>query len=73
MTENQDFHKGISLRLIHLCLTIGVLVIAGVMLFLTYHLSISFRRLAEAAEQQIGLRKDARELMDASDYLTEKV
>ena len=39
----------------------------------TFRLSSSFRRVTETSEQQIELRKAARELMDASDYLTEKV
>ena len=43
------------------------------MLFRSYHLFSSFRHLTETSEQQIELRKAARELMDASDYLTEKV
>jgi diguanylate cyclase (GGDEF)-like protein len=43
------------------------------MFYSTYHLSTSFRSLTETSEQQIELRKAARELMDASDYLTESV
>ena len=46
---------------------------SGLMFYSTFHLSVSFRRLTEASEDQIELRKAARELMDASDYLTEKV
>ena len=46
---------------------------SGLMFYSTFHLSVSFRRLTEASEEQIELRKAARELMDASDYLTEKV
>ena len=46
---------------------------SGLMFFSTFRLSGSFRRLTEASEQQIELRKATRELMDASDYLTEKV
>lgn len=64
---------GISLRTVHLCLIIGAVIISGLMLFSTFHLSASFRHLTETSEQQIELRKAARELMDASDYLTEKV
>ena len=66
-------NDGISLRTIQLWLIIGAALISGLMFFSTYHLSIGFRRLANASEQQIELRKAARELMDASDYLTEKV
>ena len=64
---------GISLRTIHIWLIIGAVVISGMMFFATYHLSSRFRFLTDASEQQIELRKAARELMDASDYLTEKV
>lgn len=66
-------NDGISLRTIQLWLIIGAILISGLMFFSTYHLSIGFRRLADVSEQQIELRKAARELMDASDYLTEKV
>ena len=65
--------KGVSLRTIHFWLIIGAVVISALMLYFTIYLSRSFRRLAETTEQQIELRKSARELMDASDYLTEKV
>ena len=70
MKEKKD---GISLRAIYIALVIGAALMAGVMIFLTYHLSTSSVHLAEISEQQIELRKAARELMDASDYLTEKV
>jgi len=43
------------------------------MFYSTFHLAVSFQRLTHATEEQIELRKAARELMDASDYLTEKV
>lgn len=64
---------GISLRTIHTWLIVGAVIISGLMIFSTFHLSTSFRDLTDASEQQISLRKAARELMDASDYLTEKV
>ena len=65
--------EGISLRTTHLLLVIGAVIMSGLMFYSTFHLSVSFRRLTEASEEQIELRKAARELMDASDYLTEKV
>ena len=46
---------------------------AAVMLFFTFQLTRGSLHLAETSEQQIELRKAARELMDASDYLSEKV
>jgi diguanylate cyclase (GGDEF)-like protein len=64
--------KGISLRTTQVVLVIGAVIISVFMFYSTYHLSVSFRRLTEASEEQIELRKAARELMDASDYLTER-
>ena len=65
--------KGISLRTTHLILVIVAIIVSGLMFYATFHLSVSFRNMAQATEEQIELRKAARELMDASDYLTEKV
>ena len=73
METNSTQSEGISLRTIHLWLIIGAAIISCLMFYSTYHLSTSFRHLTETSEQQIELRKAARELMDASDYLTEKV
>ena len=49
------------------------MIVSALMFYATYDLFKSFRHLTETSEQQIELRKAARELMDASDYLTEKV
>ncbi|MBQ3703086.1 MAG: diguanylate cyclase [Oscillospiraceae bacterium] len=73
MKTNPNQSEGISLRTIHLWLIIGAAIISCLMFYSTYQLSTSFRQLTETSEQQIELRKAARELMDASDYLTEKV
>ena len=73
METNSTQSEGISLRTIHLWLIIGAAIISCLMFYSTYNLSTSFRHLTETSEQQIELRKAARELMDASDYLTEKV
>ena len=54
-TENK--RDGISLRTIHLWLIIGAVIISGLMFYSTFHLSKSFRHLAEASEKQIELRK----------------
>jgi diguanylate cyclase (GGDEF)-like protein len=58
---------------VHFWLIVGAIIISALMFYSTYHLSTSFRSLTETSEQQIELRKAARELMDASDYLTENV
>ncbi len=73
MLDKYGSGDGISLRTVHTLLVIGAVIIAGLMLYSTYHLSVSFQNLTKASEQQIELRKAARELMDASDYLTESV
>lgn len=73
MGLKREKNEGISLRTIYFWLIIGAVAISGVMLYFTFQLSSSFRHLTETSEQQIELRKAARELMDASDYLTEKV
>lgn len=73
MFRNSKKDEGISLKTVHLALIVGAAIISTVMIFLTFQLTDSFRNLANASEQQIELRKAARELMDYSDYLTEKV
>lgn len=73
MEEKTKIKDGISLRTIHLWMIIGAALISALMFFFTYRLTHSFQHLTETSEQQIELRKAARELMDASDYLTEKV
>ncbi len=73
MTSEGEQKGGVSLRTIHACLVVGAVVISGMMLFSTHHLFTSFSRLTQASEQQIELNEAARELMDASDYLTEMV
>lgn len=73
MEENQQKKDGISLRTIHIWLIIGAIIISSLMFYSTFHLSTSFRHLTESSEQQISLRQDALELMDASDFLTERV
>ena len=72
-SKSKKEQKGISLQTIHIWMIVGAIVLSGVMFFSTYHLSTSYQELTTAAERHIELRKDARKLMDASDYLTEKV
>lgn len=73
MALGTNNNKGISLRTINISLIIGAVLVSVLMFVSTFRLSSSFRRVTETSEQQIELRKAARELMDASDYLTEKV
>lgn len=65
--------NGVSLRRIQIWLVVGAVLLSGLMVYSTYRLTASYRNLVNTSEQHIELRKAARELMDASDYLTEKV
>jgi CHASE3 domain sensor protein len=64
---------GVSLRTIHFWLIVGSVMLCGLMFYSTFHLSSSFKHLTETNEQQIELTNAAQELMDASDFLTERV
>ena len=72
MSSKHNHEDGVSLRTIHIWLIVGAVVFSALILFSTFHLSTGFMQLAQDSEQQIELRKAARELMDASDFLTEK-
>lgn len=73
MALGERNHKGISLRTVNIILIIGAVLVSVLMFVSTFRLSSRFRRVTETSEQQIELRKAVRELMDASDYLTEKI
>ncbi len=64
---------GVSLRVIHVWLIVITIVMSVVMVYSTIRLSSSFTRVTDATEEHLELEKAALELMDASDYLTEKV
>ena len=66
-------HKGVSLRTIYIWLIIGAVLLSSLMFTSTFFLSAKFESVTTLFEQHIKLRKDALELMDASDYLTENV
>ena len=65
--------KGLSLRVIHICLIVAAAVLSSVMIFFTFHVFTSYEKLTEVSETHAKLREDALELMTASDYLTENV
>ena len=52
---------------------IGTVIISSLLFYSTYHMVSNFQDLTKTSEKQIEMRKAARELMDASDYLTERV
>ena len=65
--------NGISLRTIHVLLVVGAFLLSGLMLYSTFYLSSSFRNLTELSERNTELQNASIALMDASDYLTERV
>lgn len=73
MSQKRDQEKGVSLRTIHTWLIIWAVIISGLMILFTFQLRTTFHALTDVSEQQVELAQAARELMDASDYLTEKV
>ena len=73
MSSNQKERGGISLRTVHFLLIIGAVFVSILMFLTSYRLSTEFESMTETSERQIELRKAARELMDASDYLTDRV
>jgi len=73
MSSNQKERGGISLRTVHFLLIVGAVFVSILMFLTSYRLSNEFESMTETSERQIELRKAARELMDASDYLTENV
>lgn len=65
--------KGISLRKIHIWLLIILALVTSTVVFTTYQLEQTFFRVEASFKAHSELQKAARELMDASDYLTEQV
>ncbi|MBP5665742.1 MAG: hypothetical protein J6X87_05625, partial [Clostridia bacterium] len=66
-------NDGISLRLIHVILVTLAALISAVLIVSTIRFSTTFADFTKATEEYVELHQDAKELMDASDYLTEKV
>ena len=73
MAERLARKDGISLKAVCAWVVTGVLVISAITWYSTISLSAAFEQLADATEDLITLGNAARELMDASDYLTERV
>ena len=65
-------HQGFSLRTFYLWMVILAIAMTIIMVYSTYHLTESFLNLSETTDSHIEMEKAANELMDASDYLTEK-
>lgn len=71
--RNKLKKDGVSLRTLYGWLIVLTVIVSGLMVFSTYHLSSTFLDLSGAMDEYIELEKAANEMMDASDYLTEKV
>lgn len=71
--DSDKGNKGISLRTTYILIVIVATIISGLLFYSTFRLSVGFRILTESTEEQIEKRKAARELMDASDFMTESV
>ena len=65
--------KGLSLRNIHIWLVVSMVIFSGAVVVSSFRLTESYLRLVEAEETHSKLDEAARELMEASDYLTEMV
>ena len=73
MQGKRKENKGLSLRTVNTFIIVSAIIVSSVVFILTIKLSENFRLATESAEEHVQLRKAARELMDASDFLTEKV
>ncbi|MCR5302398.1 MAG: GGDEF domain-containing protein [Lachnospiraceae bacterium] len=69
----EKFKSGISIRRIHVWLIVILAFVSVTVVFSTIRLTRTFYRIESAYRKNIDLQKAARELMDASDYLTEQV
>lgn len=65
--------RGVSLRAAHLIMVVIALVVTAALIIETYLSSQAFKELSGATEEYIELEKAAKELMEASDYLTQEV
>lgn len=72
MSLDQNMNRGISLRTIHALLVIVALVVSCMMFYSTRQMSKSYEITAKASKEHVELRKAALELLDASDFLSEK-
>ena len=70
---NKTLKIDISLRLIQIWQIIITVIMSGIVIFSTFLLIDTFSRLSRADREHMELVKAAHELMDASDYLTERV
>ena len=65
--------RGVSLRAAHFVMVVIAVVVTIVLLVETYLSSQAFKELSGATNEYMELTNSAKELMDASDYLTQEV
>ncbi|MBQ3426042.1 MAG: EAL domain-containing protein [Clostridia bacterium] len=65
--------NGISLRAVCFWIVAAVLMVSALIFYTTYFMNSTFNDLKTVADNQIDLDKASHELMEASDYLTERV
>ena len=64
---------GISLRAVHSFLIVIAALVSAILLYATSHSSATFERLSDATDEFIEMQEGTRQLLDASDYLTDQV
>ena len=64
---------GISLRAVHSFLIVIAALVSAILLYATSHSSATFERLSDATNEFIDMQEGTRQLLDASDYLTDQV
>ena len=65
--------EGISLKIAHILMIMLTFIIMCMLLFFTFRSSVLYSELGDITDSYIELQKSAESLMDASDYLTDKV
>lgn len=65
--------EGLSVRVTYVVITICMLILTGVLLYKVDQASIVYEELSYATDEYIELTNAAKDLMDASDYLTQEV
>lgn len=73
MGRDEGPKGGISLRVVHMCLVVVTILMSMAVIYSTMRLASSFTRVTNATEEHLDLEEAALELMEASDYLTERV
>lgn len=65
--------EGLSLKATYILLVVLAIIVSCVLIFATFRSFFAFSRLSRATDEYIDLQDSVYELMEASDYLTEKV